>query len=693
MKREQKRPSETPVQRDILFSVQMWLLCISVFASSLLAGRMQPIPDMAIQFLVFVIAMVFAARGIRRGSIEIPSRRILVLTGILFCLLSISCIGSESIRLSLGQLANFGSYLILFVIVAGMGSRRESIYGILAALCISAMVVSAFGLREYMLARQPGWRVFGTFFNPDFLAGFMAMVLPVALAWYLSRTSAGITLISGLAVAGMFGCLLLTGSRFGAVCGLGGVAVTTVLALFARQIGRSQVIRGFVLLIPVALVLITQGAPLEHRVSTTKAESHSGSFRVYTWKGTERMAIANPANGTGLGTFEIAYPRYALVGYTKLAHNSYLQVAGEAGIPAALVLILLVTYCPLMSLSGLVRRRRVGGGADVMRIEGETFAWVPETGLMICGLIGAVSASLARNLVDSDWYVSAIGIAFCVIMGAMIALARPEERWDRLTARKWLTAGMAVLIIVVMGMSVAIVGDLNAADAWKNGDQVKAISGLRSASLLDPLNAEYHRQLAQVYQYGGRQTEYPREADRELIAATGLERKNAKNYYQLARFYESVGLNSHAIDAFRMAVKYAPNAVSVRFAMAERLEKSGSRDDALSAWKDMLRMEKTPVARVRAVPEIVEPEYIFAHYAWGKEYDSRGERSLANREYRAALDLIKLYQDSLQKNGSLLDISGHRNPEMESRVEGLRAELNRRLIGNIFTNPVDGPGR
>ena len=63
------------------------------------------------------------------------------------------------------------------------------------------------------------------------------------------------------------------------------------------------------------------------------------AFRKWTWIGTVRMVRANPLLGTGIGSFPIAYGRYSETAFTNHAHNSYLQWAGEVGIPGGLLLL------------------------------------------------------------------------------------------------------------------------------------------------------------------------------------------------------------------------------------------------------------------------------------------------------------------------------------------------------------------
>ena len=681
--RTQKNNStESQAVRDRILPWQIGMICIVAFLSPMVSGKLLPIPDQFIQGLIFIGTLLFLVRAIKNGSIDLPSRLIVIITASISVLLILSAIGTESMHLTLGQLANYGSYLLIFLMVAGMGRCRRAVYGMLASLIVAAILVSAVGIREYIFSGQEKWRVFATFFNPDFLAGFMAVMLPLALAWYLSRTSKGVTLIAGFAVLGISANILLSGSRFGAVAAVGGVLVFLLLALYARQIGKSQTVRGLILLVPIILVFLRLGSPLTNRVATVGAESHSGNFRVYTWKGAARMAEANPINGTGLGTFEIAYPRYALVGYTKLAHNSYLQIAAEAGTPAALALIALIIYCPLTALMSLSRRRAIGVSVDNVNITGDDFAWTPDTGLIICGLIGAAAASFARNLVDSDLYVTAIGIEFFLIIGSLVALAKPENEWKISSARKWVWTGIAFLILCISSQISVLCGSYYESlenYAWTNDGPAGAIGVLNRARKCDPLNADYHRNLAQAYHYlltCTNDKSYIGSAEGEFKKAIRLEPNNAKNYYRRARFYEGLGRNEDAMNDFQTAVKYAPNSGDPLFALANRLEAMGRHEEALSVWHDIIGMENSPIGQVRAVPEVVEPQYIFAHYACGMEYDRRGEKNRAKKEYQAALEQSDRYLDSMEKMRRVMEASGHKTDAMESQVKKLRDKLN-----------------
>src|SRR5262249_28001349 len=134
-------------------------------------------------------------------------------------------------------------------------------------------------------------------------------------------------------------CLLLTGSRFGLVGILAGGLCLAVLVYRARPLSGSVRSRTYGLVTICALAAIAGARPILHRLAGSQTESYSGGFRTLTWKGTTEMAMHNPMIGTGIGSFSTAYPPFAQVGFTEHAHNSYLQIAAESGIPGLVFLV------------------------------------------------------------------------------------------------------------------------------------------------------------------------------------------------------------------------------------------------------------------------------------------------------------------------------------------------------------------
>jgi len=680
VKAEKAERVEVSPGRSRLLGMQLALLCIIVFLSPLVAGRLTAIPALSVQVLVFVAALLWLVSAARRRTIELPGGGVSLLAGIFFALLVLSSVHSVSLHLTLRELLNVACYLLVFLMVAGLGSNRQAVYGILGCLALSAMLVGTLGVKEYVLTREPGWRTFSTFFNPDFLAGFMALMLPVVLAWYLSGTSPGISAVAGLSALLVFANILMSGSRFGAAAAVGGVAIVIVLALLSGSMKRAQFVRIAILLLPTAVVFLTLSRPLAGRIASIKAESHSGGFRIYTWRGTARTAAAHPLNGTGLGTFEIGYPKYALVGYTKLAHNSYLQLAAEAGPASAIFLITLLGACVLPPAVMLVRRRVRDDASEAKSPAFREFEWMPDRRLMVSGLLAGSAASMARNLVDSDWYVTAIGIGFWAVLGAAVGLAYPQPAGNRPVTRGRAAAGMAALSLMILGALVMSAGELCAVrgNALWELDPDGAVTSYRQAAKLDPLNAGYHRRLAGAYLTLASESadaSYAKHAEEELHAAIRLEPAYAKNYYQLGRVYGYFGRDEAAIQAYETALERDPNALVVMLALARGYEEAGRANEATRVWKRMVRVEESPYGTVRAMPELVEPEYIFAHAALGRRLGSRGDIAGARKEYERALERVRRYEVSMNALRPVLEAGGRHDPEMEEQVREIRDDL------------------
>jgi len=683
--RTEKKLSSSSDNTSVFDTALTVVLGVGVFASPLFAGKLSPTASLCIQLLVLIAAILWLVGGYRKGRIMLPGPYVIGSAALFFALLLFSLVDSVGLNRSLHELANQGSYLLVFMMVAGMRGRRRAVYGILGMLVVSSLAVSAIGLREYGINRVAGisnWRTFSTFFNPDFLAGFMSIVLPISLGWYLSETSGAVAILGYVWVALTAGSILVSGSRLGAACMAVGIAVFGLLAILSGSIRRVQVMRGVLLVLPAVFVLFALGEPLLARVRHMEAQAHSGGFRIYTWQGTARMAKAHPINGTGIGTFDLGYGKYALVGYTNLAHNTYLQIAAEAGPVSAVALILLLGFSAVPVALSVTRNKemKAEGGTSV-----SAAAWIPERKLIVCGLLGGAVASFVRNLVDSDWYVTAIGLSFWAVLGAAVSLGEVSEGITARVSKRGFglaLAGIGTLAVVVLVMLVSDWHANRGEALLAEGDIYGAESAYQVAARANPLNSEVHRRLGWIYVargYAEGDRTYIDRAIQELKTAAKQEPTSGKNFYQLGRIYERFPDKGDAVWAFEKALERDPLNPRYLLFLARAYEDSGRDGKALRVWKKMADVERSPYGRVRAMPEFVEPEYIFAHEALGRYYERKGDLHSASKEYRVALKRIKEYRESLKSTREILDASGRRDQEMENAVEDLRQDLLSRL--------------
>ena len=203
--------------------------------------------------------------------------------------------------------------------------------------------------------------------------------------------------------------------------------------------------------------------------------------RVVIWKGAWRLAAHVPWHGLGLGLFGLAFPPYR--GLTDssagfFAHNDYLQIYIEAGWPALLLLLGLLTSIVWLFRQTLAR-------------------WAPEDRRRIpaAALFAALLATAAHSLVDFDFYIPSI----LILMGVELAWLH-QLLWEQRPVMQPLARigfspegyrallGALALLPVAYFLAIAV-GDYDykaALRAGNRGDWVAAEQQLLRAQKLFP---------------------------------------------------------------------------------------------------------------------------------------------------------------------------------------------------------------
>ncbi len=198
---------------------------------------------------------------------------------------------------------------------------------------------AAFGLHRTF------FRSYGTFDQPNPYAGFLNIVLPLAVALALdagTRRRRGWYRLASVLLAG---ALLASQSRGALIAA--GVALAVVLACRSRRMASlawsgvlaallAALLAAFNLLpaAPVNRVLTAVGLGDVSFDNVTDA-NFSAVERAAHWLAGVRMFAAHPLLGVGIGTYGAAYPAYHPRGwYASLehAHNYYINIAAEAGV-------------------------------------------------------------------------------------------------------------------------------------------------------------------------------------------------------------------------------------------------------------------------------------------------------------------------------------------------------------------------
>lgn len=305
------------------------------------------------------------------------------------------------------------------------GSACYALYG-LGVVFLGAERILWFDKTHYADA------VTGTFVNPNSFAAYCGLGLLCAVTVLLRRFRNGagprmdfserwrFLLVSfmprnALWVAAcmvLASALLLSFSR--------GAAAATALALLglvwmlARKRGltpRQLVRRAIAPLLAGGLLLLLAGDVPERRLWEIGPDF---AKRTEIYALTLNAIGEKPLLGTGLGTFGAVYRSErteAIRPGVLMAHNDYLELALELGVPAAALLVSAILVLAIGCTRGVRLRRR-------------NFEF-PAAGAAACVLMGA------HSLVDFSLQMPAVATAFALVLGVAVAQAQSTRRSDR----------------------------------------------------------------------------------------------------------------------------------------------------------------------------------------------------------------------------------------------------------------------
>jgi len=667
----------------------------ALFAAPLMWGRFQT-SGLALTFclmvagcLAYLIAAVFARRELAflRTPLNLPLSLFLVIA-----LASTIFVSVNRYQSSL-ELYKILSCAMLFWLIANQpaSSWRRRLY--LAALLGGAVITSWLGTREYVierfLGRNPSYRIFGTFFNPNELAGFLELVIPLAAAGFLWSRSGALRIIAGFAALLTVIALLLTGSRGGWASFAGGMFVFALLAGASFRRTRLALLTGAAV---IALVLLVGLALTPLRLRLLGAgERSSNMFRYLTWRGTETMAAAHPLLGVGPDAFEFAYPRYAVGGFTRMAHQNYLQITAEMGVPGGLAFVWMLAAFFWLAGRGFRRLRE------------------REDRLLCAACTAGVLAFCIHSLLDYGWYIGAIALTLFGLFGlAANALGSPAPptpaepapgRKGRRAETPPVLEGPALLsvrryglrlsapgkwVTVVVATGIALLAAEHPVRAYlaqteaqqgrmaeNRGNQLLAEQHYRAAVRLAPGSGEYHRQL-------GRMMGVPAGV-KELQRATELEPTNSFNYWLLGKMYEIIGPWDEAAANYQRAIELYPNFLAAYRSLANLEARRHRVPTALGLYRHMLQIEQSPYERYKALEQRIEPEYAYAHYALGREALEREDLQGARAELERALEILRQRETVGAGMLAQMRAAGEFNPGLEQELVGLKARILWRL--------------
>jgi O-antigen ligase len=176
---------------------------------------------------------------------------------------------------------------------------------------------------------------FGPYVNRNHFAGFVELILPLALVpLVLGRVRRERWPVVGVFAVVPIGALFLSVSR-GGIVSLGvELALLALVMIQQRTMGKQLFGGAAVLLLAVLMVSWLGVGQVLQRFSSFQALEATAGKRASMRRDTWQIFLHHPVAGTGLGTLQIVYPPYESLYDGKIvnhAHNDYLEALAETG--------------------------------------------------------------------------------------------------------------------------------------------------------------------------------------------------------------------------------------------------------------------------------------------------------------------------------------------------------------------------
>ncbi|SFL68074.1 O-antigen ligase family protein [Pelosinus propionicus] len=312
-----------------------------------------------------------------------------------------------------------GRYILLYYLVVNNMRSSTQVKRLIWSMLSSAVVVAMYGFYQYFFGATLSaleWvdgeqfpdlkmRVFSTLENPNLLAGFLVTMMAIASGMGYKAQENKYKIVYSALVILFGGCLILTYSR-GAW-----LSVLAIVAMYGMLCNRK--IFWLLLLLPV-IAFFAHDALLERLMSIMNPTDTSSTLRLALWESTIAMIVNKPFLGIGWGAYWMVYPDYDFFinnPNTKIfhAHNMYLNIAAEIGIPG-LITFLTIMYGHLRLALSSVR---------------ESIRW--SSGIML-GIVGAIFGLIVNGFTDYVMFNIQLSMLFWLLNALIVVVWKQNSQ-------------------------------------------------------------------------------------------------------------------------------------------------------------------------------------------------------------------------------------------------------------------------
>ena len=307
------------------------------------------------------------------------------------------------------------NYLVIFYLAIHVVRTRSQFRQLVYLIVFMAALVSIIGLLKKFCGNPfPWWdysdfqrtpdRLSSTFGNPDHLAGYMEMTIPLLLGLLLTGLR-GIKLYLIIVLTVFLSmALIFSLSRGGWISAFIGLFFMSVALLFNHHFQSKRLVLTLVCGFFAVAFIVLSSTPVVKRILIT-SEQMGNLARITVWGGIVEMIKDYPLLGTGPGTFAIVYTQYQPAGFDYryfMGHNDYLHFVSETGLPLIAVMAWMIVALFVRGFKKLNNPSRLVRGITL-------------------GAMSGITAILVHSIFDFNLHIPANAILFTVLAALVVS--------------------------------------------------------------------------------------------------------------------------------------------------------------------------------------------------------------------------------------------------------------------------------
>ncbi len=480
--------------------------------------------------------------------------------------------------------SGFGGLLLIYLMAANLLADREGLHRFAQVFAGTAFLLSMIGFFQKALGTQRifGWIAFegsvpyffSTYVNPNNLAAFLGMAVPLQLGLALKSRELLQRLFALIMAVATSVALFMTLSKGGIIAFVAGQVFFAFLLWRRGREGRDLVwVQAAVFLI----LLLSAWMALDELGREFQADDGLDGVMIQSketlWENSLAIARDFPLVGSGLETFETIYPSYKTLRLNRRVYypeNIFLQIVTESGFVIGSFAILAF----LLQLFALFLRRG-------------------EHRLELAGL-SSLTLVLVHNYVDFNLNLYSVAVPFVILLAILVGKTFTEGTgvWRYLNARrlpKAFLGGFGAIFILLILYGQIEHGRNRVAESWRRLHAVVYDRTVDDKAFQEVLAREIERHPTDYYLWilaserylSGSRSEFPL----KLQALENARRLNPSS----PTAYRMIGNAYAAVGDPESAGAYYKDALSL----------TDERKEILEIWRSILRnsIEATPLIR------------------------------------------------------------------------------------------------